>query len=87
LIQKTATDAAVNEAAKAIEAFLEKDEAARKEIGRITKTIINAGKLENYGTAHAQRYLERWAKAYGDLSQESLSQEKKGKDIEAKDRR
>jgi hypothetical protein len=75
LIQKTATDEAVDKAAKAIEAFLEKNEAAKKEIGRITNTIIDAGKLENYGTAHAQGYLQRWAKAYRSLSQEKSEKE------------
>jgi hypothetical protein len=82
LIQKTATDEAVDKAAKALEAFIEKDEAAKKEIGRITTTIINAGKLENYGTAHAQGYLQRWAKAYG-----NASQGKTEKGAEAKDQR
>ncbi len=78
LIQKTATNEAVDKAAKAIEAFIVKDEAAKKEIGRIASTIVNAGKLENYGTAHAQEYLQRWAKSYGGLTQEES--EKRSKD-------
>ncbi len=82
LIQKTATIDDVDKAAKAIEAFVEKDEAAKKEIGRIASTIVNAGKLENYGTTHAQDYLQRWAKSYG-----NMSQEKGKKDTGAKDRR
>ena len=79
LIQKTATDEAVDKAAKAIEAYIEKDEAAKKEIGRITNTIIDAGKLENYGTAHAQGYLQRWAKAYRSLSHDKSEKETEGK--------
>ena len=34
--------------------------------GRIGNTIINAGKLDNYGTAKAQGYLKKWAKEYGE---------------------
>ncbi len=82
LIQKTATNEAVDIAAKAIEAFIEKDEVAKKELGRIASTIVNAGKLENYGTPPAQEYLRRWAKSYG-----STTQDKSEKDTPAKDRR
>jgi hypothetical protein len=80
LIQKTATNEDVDKAAKAIDDFLEKNEAAEKEIGRIANTIIDAGKLENYGTAHAQGYLQRWAKAYRSLSEEKSEKETAGKD-------
>jgi hypothetical protein len=65
LIQKTATIEEVDRAARAIEILIEKDNMARKEIGRISSTIVNAGKLENYGTKHAQEYLQGWARAYG----------------------
>ncbi|MCY3000054.1 MAG: hypothetical protein NT168_18315, partial [Planctomycetota bacterium] len=35
------------------------------EIGRIARTIVSSGKLENYGTARAQNYLMQWAEKYG----------------------
>ena len=41
------------------------DEATRAEVGRIANTIINAGKLKDYGTERAQEYLQKWAKEYG----------------------
>jgi hypothetical protein len=65
LIKQGATDEAVDVAAKAVEERCAKDEAARREVGRIANTIIDAGKLENYGTAKAQEYLKKWAKEFG----------------------
>lgn len=65
VIQKTATPAEVDKAAKRLEEYLVKNEATRKEVGRIANTIIDAGKLENYGTARAQEYLQKWAREYG----------------------
>jgi hypothetical protein len=64
LIQKDATDQQVDEAAAAVEAWVEKDEAARKEISRISNTIVNSGKLENYGTPRCQDILRKWAEKY-----------------------
>lgn len=64
VIQKDATDEQVDEAAAAVEAWVEKDEAARKEIARISKTIVNSGKLENYGTPRCQEILRKWAEKY-----------------------
>ena len=55
----------VERAAKALEEYAARNEAFRKEIGRIANTIINGGKLDNYGTAKAQEYLKKWAKEYG----------------------
>ena len=65
LIRRDASDAAVERAAAAIAAAAERDPAIRREIGRITNTIIDADKLENYGTPKAQGYLRQWATAYG----------------------
>ena len=55
----------VEKAAQALEEHAKKHEAFRKEVGRIANTIINGGKLENYGTPKAQEYLRKWAKEYG----------------------
>lgn len=64
LIRKDASPEDVDKAALAVEAFIEKNEAGQKEIGRITNTIIDAGKLEDYGTQRAREYFQKWAKAY-----------------------
>jgi tetrahydromethanopterin S-methyltransferase subunit B len=64
LIRKGATLEDVDKAAMAVEAFVKENEAGQKEIGRTTNTIINAGKLANYGTPRAQEYLQKWAKSY-----------------------
>lgn len=65
VIQKTATKEQVDRAAAAVENYVRGNEAARKEVGRIARTIVEGGKLENYGTAPAREYLKKWAKAYG----------------------
>jgi hypothetical protein len=67
VIRLNATPEQVETAAKAVEehATAKGNEAFRAEIGRIANTIIDAGKLENYGTAKAQEYLKKWAQEYG----------------------
>lgn len=65
VIRLKATEEEVDKAAEALEEFVEKNEPARKELGRIANTIIDAGKLEEYGTPRAQHYLQKWAKTYG----------------------
>jgi hypothetical protein len=65
VIQRDAEADDVTKAAKALEEYVAKNAAARTEVGRIANTIIDNGKLENYGTAKAQEYLKKWAKEYG----------------------
>lgn len=65
VINKNATPEEVEKAAKALEEYLAKNAATKADVGRIANTIINAGKLENYGTPKAQEYLKKWAKEYG----------------------
>lgn len=55
----------VERAAKAVEEYVEKNPAARKELGRIGRTIVDSGKLKDYGTPPAQEYLKKWAEKYG----------------------
>ena len=55
----------VEAAAVTLESHAAKYEAFRREIGRIANTIIDGGKLENYGTPRAREYLRKWAKDYG----------------------
>jgi hypothetical protein len=64
VIRKDASPEEVEKAALAVEEYVSKNEAARREVGRIAKTIVDAGKLSNYGTQRAQDYLSKWAKAY-----------------------
>lgn len=64
IIRRNAQKEDVEKAALEFEKFLEGNTAAQKEIGRITNTIINAGKLEDYGTATTQEYFRKWAKQY-----------------------
>lgn len=61
LIRLGASELDVDKAAQAIEKQAQEDPATRREVIRISTTIINAGKLENYGTPRAQEYLTKWA--------------------------
>jgi hypothetical protein len=65
LIRRDATSEEVDKAAAAVEEAAKKEEAVRKEIGRIANTIIDAGKLSSYGTPRAQEFLRKWAKEFG----------------------
>lgn len=66
VIRKDATPEQVDAAAKKVEEYAAVHSETKKEIGRIASTIVNSGKLENYGTARAQEVLRRWAKEYGE---------------------
>src|SRR5262249_40371321 len=65
VIQLKATPEDVDKAAAEVEKYVKDNEAARKEVGRIAKTVVEGGKLENYGIPKAQEYLKKWAKEYG----------------------
>ncbi len=67
VIQLNATAEEVDKAAAAVVEHITGDEAARKEVGRISRTIVQSGKLSNYGTARAQEHLRKWAAEYGGL--------------------
>lgn len=64
LIQKTATAEQVQEAIKAIEAYVADKPAGQQRIGEIARRIIDAGKLDTYGTPPAQAQLKVWAEKY-----------------------
>lgn len=66
VIRRDATAEQVDEAAKAVEEYAAKNAATRQEIGKIGRRIIDAGKLADYGTPTAQKYLEKWAKEYAE---------------------
>jgi hypothetical protein len=65
VINKQASEANVSKSAAELEKYVEKNEAARKELGRIASTVVNSGKLTNYGTEAAQKKLKEWEKKYG----------------------
>ena len=64
LINKQASKDDVKKAASEIEKYIEKNEAARRELARIASTVVNSGKLSNYGTAAAQEQLKEWEKKF-----------------------
>jgi hypothetical protein len=78
VIQKNASPEDVDKAAKAVEEHVEKDTAVRNEVGRIARTIVDNGKLGNYGTERAQEYLRKWAKAYGSPDESKREESKRG---------
>jgi hypothetical protein len=65
VIRKNASKEDVEKAAAAVEDYVKRNEAARKEVGRIARTVAEGGKLADYGTPPAQEQLRKWAKQYG----------------------
>ena len=55
----------IEKTAAAIESHVKDNEAARKELGRISTAVAGGGKLADYGTPAAQELLRKWAKVYG----------------------
>ncbi len=81
VIRRDATPEDVDKAAKAVEVLADRDVLVKKEVGTIANTIIDAGKLTDYGTPRAQEYLQKWAKAYGArLDETGKSSEEKEND-------
>lgn len=66
LIRKNATDEQVDEAAAIVEKRIQEEDAIKKEVARISMTIVNSDKLENYGTPRTRYYLKKWAKELGE---------------------
>jgi len=64
IIQKTASKEAVDKAVKELEKYLADKPQTKVEVGNIARRIIDADKLSNYGTTHAQTYLKKWAAEY-----------------------
>ena len=70
VLNKEASDDEIDAAAKRVDLVLEKNKEAATHIGGIAKRIIDAGKLENYGTERSQYHLFKWARLYGNSSTE-----------------
>ena len=64
VINKQATPEEVQSAAKKVEAYVEENAAAKKELARIVHTVVNSGRISNYGSVTAQQVLRRWMKGY-----------------------
>ncbi|MEZ6111227.1 MAG: hypothetical protein R3C99_09460 [Pirellulaceae bacterium] len=64
LIRKDAPEKEIREAAERVESLAKTNAAARQQIGEIARRIVDAGKLENYGTAVTQEYLKKWAREF-----------------------
>ncbi|HMP80292.1 MAG TPA: hypothetical protein PKD54_12635, partial [Pirellulaceae bacterium] len=61
VIQLSATDTSVEEAAQRVIEEAEKNEPFRRRLGEACKRIVESGKLESYGTPRAQAFLKEWA--------------------------
>jgi hypothetical protein len=64
LIRRDASVEDVDRAAKVLDDKAAVDAAVKKELARIARTLVDSGKLENYGTAKAQEHLRRWAREF-----------------------
>ncbi len=84
LIRKNASDEQVDQAAAEIEKRVSEDAAIKKEIARISTTIANSDKLENYGTPRTQFYLKKWAKEFGEAKNDSADKETSDQDSDDK---
>jgi len=74
VIQRDATPEEVDQAARAVEEHCAQHEPARKEVGRIAKTIVESGKLTNYGTERAREYLRKWAEEFNRPAEQPASE-------------
>ena len=71
LIQRTATPEQVDQAARSLEDYFQRNEAARKDVGRRARIIVEGGKLEDYGIPRARDYLRKWAKEHGEVAKKT----------------
>jgi hypothetical protein len=65
VINKQATPEQVAKAAEQVEEYVKTNAAARAQLGLSTKTIVDSGKLADYGTQPAQKLIKTWAETYG----------------------
>lgn len=64
VIALKAEPAEVEAAAAKVEAAAKENPAVRQQIGDVARRIIAAGKLSDYGTPTAQKYLKKWAEEF-----------------------
>lgn len=86
VIRKTSTPEEVEKAAAKVEEEVKKNPALRKRLFEVANRIIDAGKLENYGSDKAQEYLTKWSKELAPQKEKGKSSyERKGKRKETDD--
>ncbi len=86
LIQKTATEAQVEQLADKIEQSMKADPAVRGEIYRIATAVTGGGKLNDYGTPKAQEFLLKWAKEKKELEKKELEKKELEKESKPRDK-
>ena len=64
LIARDADEESVKAAAKKIVEYVTKNPKTKQQIGDICRRIIDAKRLENYGTAKAQEFMTKWAQDF-----------------------
>ncbi len=74
VIQKTASDEQVDMAAAKVEELAARNAAFRTRVAEVANRIIAAGRIENYGTPHAQTYLRKWAREFGENDPEKAAE-------------
>lgn len=65
VINKSATPEQVQAAAKKVEEYVAEHQAAAKQLGQITKTVVNSDRFDQYGTEEARTILKSWSEKYG----------------------
>jgi hypothetical protein len=65
VINKQASAEEVRQAATKVDEYVAENEMAKKELARIASTVVNSGRLNNYGTPEAQKVLQNWSQKYG----------------------
>jgi hypothetical protein len=76
VIRKTATPEDVAAAAKKVEDHAAKDNAFKHRVAEVAGRIIEAGRLDSYGTPAAQEYLRKWAQEFAAPKDENNEDEK-----------
>jgi hypothetical protein len=66
VIRRDASKEEVDEAAKKVVEYIEKNAEAAAQVGDIAKRLVDGGKLGDYGTPPAQEHIRAWAKKYGE---------------------
>ena len=77
VINKQASEEDVKKAVAEVEKYVSKNEKARRRLGHIANTVVDSGKLSNYGTKAAQNTLRQWAKKYGNPPKEKKDKTKR----------
>ena len=78
VIQKNATDDEVAKAAEAVEKYIATKKRARRELGEITKRVVDSDRFSTYGNATSRKQLKAWAKKYGPADESKANDKTRG---------